>query len=1053
MSLTNSVKQGGEKQEVVENGAFVYGRFAITSNDSNDAPDIVLSTESSPGTPEDAIHLRIRTNGSIFFWDATNEIWKPTFPVNQEVLFSVGDGQQYSPEAGDTEYLNPDLENVSGGIIRRNGLPLLSGYSFLPEGGFQVDDPFYQGEIIEWSLETNITTDPIDYSIYTKRQDVATYANIVTTGADRLIFVAADETNGGSTSVFFLKNNTLKRIISQDGTAGAGQYQISLSLLQDALTSANSHSDAGDASTLAAAIAYAQGLAEGQRRVFPSDSPIVGETSVVPAVSGTFADFSGVVVSPGDFVASNVYIDLTGATWTKRVVTVPSPTFPFVKTSTMSGNVNAAAIKDIRMYGASRNKKYRLKELSRDFGSNSFYTLNFEEEGQARTQGVCGFRNFTVANLFPGGVEPTAGTISTMYLRDQNTSGITAEVDIIWSEVTLGVNLTFADYAGGGLDSRVVVKSDADRPVRFPNVSGDMSFITHTNWISAANIAPWWNSSNTWATTFPMQQLVSDIEIENAISPQQFYVSAIGKNTAGDIFTRIGLVGGSANYLGFQINGLDVSTKKTYKSKDGVNGISLTNSAGVTLKNITVDWPNVFLNTTTAFQSGSYAISGIASAVVKYREDADVTQQKFRLLHGSEMWTMTGEPLPVYGEHAVSGINTGVDETLNEGYKIRLDYSSDKVGRDVPFVMRVGNPSFINADDFDDEDTIRASLTILSSASNVIVNPSSVNGRDFKLYKFDPSELVGVVGGINLISDSITDYNIAGILGNRFVAAGANPNFIGTRTDGGFKNEGRATWDCKRTMGRRTLTNDNTPLKPATNTSQSASLEFNTFIRPATSLELSTIPEMCFENNAAHGDMLGRLTEKNYTESQLAGGAYVTNGYPYYTFSYSHYVTFNSLPINPADPLVVYSGLSYNDMTQVDTTGALYDVDLFNRVFTRSVYEYNNDAIILLGGIQLYNGKNNEPAFSECIERTVKQVNELKVNTSFTPRMDISFIQNFLNIGRVNTYDYNTNTPLNATNDTWVSVPIDATHPFELGQKQYSNSIFYPIAYKLIKAQ
>lgn len=69
MSLTNTVPQGDERQEQYRLDGWIFGRVAITVNDSNSAP------ETTDDTPPDAIHIRIRSTGQIIIYNTVTGKW------------------------------------------------------------------------------------------------------------------------------------------------------------------------------------------------------------------------------------------------------------------------------------------------------------------------------------------------------------------------------------------------------------------------------------------------------------------------------------------------------------------------------------------------------------------------------------------------------------------------------------------------------------------------------------------------------------------------------------------------------------------------------------------------------------------------------------------------------------------------------------------------------------------------------------------------------------------------------------------------------------------
>ena len=69
------------------------------------------------------------------------------------VKFQIGDGEEYTPTAGTKNYENPTMKGINSGVIIRNGLPMLSGYSIIADGGFSLTgtgDVFSDGEQFVW---------------------------------------------------------------------------------------------------------------------------------------------------------------------------------------------------------------------------------------------------------------------------------------------------------------------------------------------------------------------------------------------------------------------------------------------------------------------------------------------------------------------------------------------------------------------------------------------------------------------------------------------------------------------------------------------------------------------------------------------------------------------------------------------------------------------------------------------------------------------------------------------------------------------------------------
>lgn len=180
----------------------------------NDAFGGIFYYNSASTTPDDNTNVIQPVSTATGRWIRVN------LSLNQRsilITFIVGDGAQYSPEDGDTEYNNPDLAGLSGGLIIRNGMPLLSGFVYLETGGFQLTggDQFNTDEQFVWLVNASINNIPPDYSNYIKRQNVATFADVALAGDERLIVVTNDENNSNNQGFYYYRQGKLDWIISQ----------------------------------------------------------------------------------------------------------------------------------------------------------------------------------------------------------------------------------------------------------------------------------------------------------------------------------------------------------------------------------------------------------------------------------------------------------------------------------------------------------------------------------------------------------------------------------------------------------------------------------------------------------------------------------------------------------------------------------------------------------------------------------------------------------------------------------------------------------------------
>lgn len=743
---------------------------------------------------------------------------------------------------------------------------------------------------------------------------------------------------------------------------------------------------------------YAASIVTGMRNVVPVDSPTVGEQTVNPVSAGTYTNFGGLVVSAPDLAGNNVKFNLVSGVWQKVLKPITNISqYPFVKTSTFTSNADAAAVLDICLYTPDVKKKYFLKSFGRKWGSNLYYFFVVEEEGQNRTRGVCGIYQSTTL------VE--SGEIQKLDLPTQNSSGVSGWVVIDWSKIALGKLNSYTDYAGAGLENRVNFKIEF--PYKEFKYTGQPTLYS-----SALDTSRTFLNRATFEL-MPIKSAIQDLKIRYADRGDQFYIYWLGKYSGGSgmirSFVWIGR-NATAQYIGFFQDNLDTTGIKSYSfTKDEIE------------MDITIDWD--ILPQGVTFNQGTYARTGIAPTAILYKDEVAAKLDTNRLICPNHLFLIQEEKLPILKRNVISGFDYGdqVKVVLN-------DYASD-----VPYLRYV--EGVVNLDPSEIGSSLRISTHILSKEASGQVDLRMLNFKDVTVQKKAKSYVSGKTGSIFIVGDSITDYDVTGYIGNRFVAMSGNLSFKGTRTDSGFGNEGRAGWDYKRFIGMRTTNTAGGALPPA----PGASLDVNPFIRIATEDELEDHPTWCFENSAVGGGA-GKLTELNYTQSQLIG----TYEGDYYIFDFAHYIATNSITISGGEKLITLNNLGYNDIVDTDPQAGIENSLLGIEIFCKRMYAYRNDVVIGISPIQSFYGKNLEPFFSQFIERAIKLVNTLR-----TGGINCYIVPTYLSVDRTLGYGFGTSTDLSSNNDSKKSLSTDGTHPATFGRLQMSNVMTYFIANQL----
>jgi hypothetical protein len=289
-----------------------------------------------------------------------------------------------------------------------------------------------------------------------------------------------------------------------------------------------------------------------------------------------------------------VDLDLQQSKATKDIV---------IKTSTFAALVASGALLQLDVYNGDPTKRLYLKSFTNYWGSNHYTDLIFDYEGSGFTgQGAFGiYHNVTGAAL--------TGIVD-LYLPPRNGTKMFAFAKIDYDKIASGATYTYADFAGGGIDTRVINRQFSVNSLMtlYPYLNGTAFKIVY----KSATYRLFDNSSN--FLDFPIADIIQDIKVTGLPVGAQVYPRWIGANsgnggTRSYCFFGVKLADGTINdsYFGDNFDGLDITVAKTH---------TFTNSGSGAVLTVKVNWQMAFPGVT--WNIGAVGIATVAENTIQY---------------------------------------------------------------------------------------------------------------------------------------------------------------------------------------------------------------------------------------------------------------------------------------------------------------------------------------------------------------------------------------------------------------------------------------------------